>query len=415
MPRQIRPAAKISNRADRLSLPWRRAPYGLTSIGADVRLGYRRVKDKKKAGRWVAEKADGAGSELQSAIGTADDFVTADGINVLTFWQAADAARKWARDLVGGQPVTWAQALDAYAKDLKTRGGSPYNAAQVRNHLTALAPALLAKQVGQLTAEELMRWRDDLAASKLKPASVARILKSARASLNLAARKDHRRIRNREAWRVGLDLSDTDTGSELPSSRVVSDAVVHAIVAEAYALDESFGSFIHVAAETAARASQIAQLKVDDLQAESLTLSMPSSRKGSGKRRRAITYRPVPISADLASRLVRAAGDRAPEEPLLLRDGKAWELAKNHKRLLQIPFKTVADALGIKQTMYCLRHSAIVRALLNNVPTRLVAANADTSVAILERTYSKFISHHSRDIARAGLLAPNVVRLERRA
>jgi hypothetical protein len=55
--------------------------------------------------------------------------------------------------------------------------------------------------------------------------------------------------------------------------------------------------------------------------------------------------------------------------------------------------------------MYCLRHSAIVRALLAGVPARLVAANADTSLMMLECTYARFISHHGEDVARRGLLA----------
>jgi hypothetical protein len=65
-----------------------------------------------------------------------------------------------------------------------------------------------------------------------------------------------------------------------------------------------------------------------------------------------------------------------------------------------------------------LRHSAIVRALLAGVPARLVAANADTSLAMLERTYARFVSHHGDDVARRGLLAASsggtVVTLPRR-
>ena len=44
--------------------------------------------------------------------------------------------------------------------------------------------------------------------------------------------------------------------------------------------------------------------------------------------------------------------------------------------------------------MYCLRHTAITRALLVGVPVRLVASSFDTSVAMIEKTYSKFIADH---------------------
>ncbi len=54
--------------------------------------------------------------------------------------------------------------------------------------------------------------------------------------------------------------------------------------------------------------------------------------------------------------------------------------------------------------MYALRHSSIVRQLLGNVPIRVVAVNHDTSVTMLERTYSRYIGDHSDALARVTLL-----------
>ena len=213
-----------------------------------------------------------------------------------------------------------------------------------------------------------------------------------------------------EAWRIGLGgLTDTYD----PIDRVQPDSVVHQIITEAYALDVAFGLFVHVMAETAARPSQMARLLVADLQADRADpkLSMPSSRKG---RKRTISRRPVPISADLASRLAGVAKGRAPDAPLLLRaDGKTWD-SPNRQRHIQAAFAAVAERVGIKETLYCLRHSAIVRGLLSGVPARLVAANADTSLVMLERTYARFISHYGDDVARRALLtaAPSPVAAE---
>ena len=63
-----------------------------------------------------------------------------------------------------------------------------------------------------------------------------------------------------------------------------------------------------------------------------------------------------------------------------------------HRRL----FAEAAKAAGLPDgaTIYCLRHTAITRALLAGVPVRLVASSFDTSVAMIERTYSKFIADH---------------------
>jgi len=51
-----------------------------------------------------------------------------------------------------------------------------------------------------------------------------------------------------------------------------------------------------------------------------------------------------------------------------------------------------------------LRHSSIVRALLANIPVRIVAATHDTSVEMVERTYSAFITEFSDALTRPALL-----------
>jgi integrase len=392
MARRIR--SKIENRTDRLALPRRRAPHGLTNIAPGIRLGYRRTKG---AGTWVLECADGKGGEWQQRVGVADDFEAADGVNVLTFWQAAEEARKIGRDTPTSRPGTWADAIADYAKDLETRGGGVGNASHVHHHLKNV-PALLNKPVALLTAAELKNWRNDLVEnSGLERSTVVRLLKSAKASLNLAANHDPR-IQNRNAWRVGLGgLTDTYE----PVDRVLPDRIVLRIVAEAYADDAALGLFMQTAAETGARASQITRLIAADLVAgKEPKLLMPSSRKG---KNRQITRRPVPISADLANRLKRAAKGRSPDAPLLLRNGDAWEL-KNHKRFLQEPFAVIAKRLKIDATMYSLRHASITRSLLAGVPAQLVASNHDTSLQMLQKTYARYISHYGDDVARRALL-----------
>ena len=63
-------------------------------------------------------------------------------------------------------------------------------------------------------------------------------------------------------------------------------------------------------------------------------------------------------------------------------------------------------ALGIDAgvTLYSLRHSSIVRQLLAGVPTRVVAAHHDTSVPVLEHTYSRHISTVSDSVVRRALI-----------
>jgi hypothetical protein len=392
MARKLR--ATIENRTNRLKLDRRPKPYGLITIAPRIRLGYRRTKN---AGTWVVEWANGRGGEWQKRVGIADDFEDADGANIFDFWQACAQARAIARGQAGSVPVTVATALDDYEADLRARRSDPINASRVRYHLP---PGLADKPVALLGVAELKRWRNSLLAKGLKPSSVARTLQAARAALNLAADNDPARIRNRDAWRIGLGgLTNTYN----VRNTILTDADVLRLVEAAQALDSAFGLWIETAAMTGARSSQLAALLVADLQAgrSDPRLMMPSSRKGRGQRQ--ITRRPVPITPALAAKLRQAAGTRAPTAPLLLRrNDQPWN-PQNQKHL-RIPFARIAKQLGLECTPYALRHSSIVRQLLANVPIRVVAAGHDTSVAMLERTYSPHISDHSDAIARRGLL-----------
>lgn len=55
-------------------------------------------------------------------------------------------------------------------------------------------------------------------------------------------------------------------------------------------------------------------------------------------------------------------------------------------------------------TIYASRHSNIVRQIVAGVPIRVVAVNHDTSIAMLERTYSRYIGDHADALARGALL-----------
>ena len=328
-------------------------------------------------------------------------------------WQAQDKARALARgkDPDSGRPGTVAEALADYEKDLFARSASPANARRVR---ALLSPTMLAKPVALLTARELKHLRDGLVAKGAKPASVNRDMKGLKAALNLAAAHDER-IVNARAWRTGLAaLPDAHTARNI----ILTDEQVLALIAAAYGENGAVGLLVESAAITGARVSQLARLEVADLQADrgDPRLMMPSSRKGKGVKR--ITRKPVPITADLAAKLTRAVGNRAPSEPLLLRsDGKPWR--PDHQDYW-LPFRNTVTRAGLDPkivTLYALRHSSIVRALLAGVPTRVVAAQHDTSVPMLERTYSQHILDHSDAVGRRGLLntaqpvAVNVVSL----
>ena len=92
-------------------------------------------------------------------------------------------------------------------------------------------------------------------------------------------------------------------------------------------------------------------------------------------------------------------GDR---EPLLVDDnGTAW-MENGHRR----PFAVAAAAAGLPKdaTAYSLRHSFITHCLLKGIPVQLVAASVDSSTAMIEQTYSKYITRPGADLMRGALV-----------
>ncbi len=389
MARAIR-SSTLETRSARLRLPVSVKPT-FVRVAKGLGLGYRR---NKSGGVWVMRVADGKRSSWVRTIGAADDFAEADGDDVLNFWEAQDKVRSLARaDRVGtAEPITVAHALDAYEADLKTRGADVANVQRIRAHMTN---GLADKLITLLTARELRAWRDGLI-ERMSAASVNRTCFSLKAALNLAARQDERII-SRRAWQEGLALIPNATHDR---NVILGDGVVRDLIAEAYNDSREFGLFVELAAVTGARPSQIVRLEVRDLlDGSEPRLMMPASRKGKG--RKAKSHYPVPISAELAERL--AAMDRPANAPLLTRpSGKPWKRSNQ-----AYPFRRVARACGqdpAKVTMYALRHSSIVRQLLAGVPVRIVAAGHDTSVAMIERNYSRYITDHADALVRGAML-----------
>jgi Phage integrase family len=380
MPRRIR-SSTLETRTARLKLAQQRKPYWI-AVAPGISLGYRR---NAGPGAWNVRAADGKGGNWIKGFGIADDREDADGATVLTFWQAADKAKALARggDADAGRPATVSEALADYETDLGVRGASTENATR----LNRLPPSLMSKPVSMLTVKELRDWRNGLTKS-MKASSANRLCKVLKAALNLAASHDDR-ILNSKAWRTGLAL--LPEADDIESNLVLSDEQRRALVGASYAISHEFGIYVEVHAATGARTSQISLLDVGDLHAgKEPKLMVPSSLKG--KNRRTRTRKPMPITASLAQRLKATAAGRDAAEPLLLNsDGKRWT-SRGHRRLFIEAAK--AARLPDGASMYCLRHTAITRALLANVPVRLVASTFDTSVAMIEKTYSKFIADH---------------------
>jgi integrase len=418
MARKIRDS-RLEARSSRLKLTVRRKPYPGPSLARGISLLYRRNKTN---GSWVLKASDGHGAYWTRAFAEADDYENSDTKRVLDFYQAQSVAKKLARGEDGvadSAPLTVDDALKDYKRDLEARGADTYNAEHPRVHLTSV---LLAKPVQLLTSAELRKWRDSLL-GKIAPATINRLCNSVCAALQLAAQHDDR-IQNRQAWETGLSgLPDAQAARNV----VLTDDEIRAFVTAAYAQDAKLGLLVDVLAVTGARPSQATRLLVEDLKDHPAKpqLKMPKSGKGGGRNRSQKKFErfSVPITPALATKLKEAAGKRFGDMPLLLRsNGNPW--SGDPSSQYREPVREIVTAIGLDPdtlTLYALRHSSIVRMLLRNIPIRLVASLHDTSVGQIERNYSKHITEHSDDHARAALLdlepppaAENVISLPAR-
>jgi integrase len=379
MPRRIR-SHNLSTRTARLKLVVDKKSYPV-QIAPGIQLTYRR---NKGSGVWSVKASFGL-----KKFAIADDFESANGETVMQYAQALEKARALARAGEGSSDslIIVSEAIDNYEADLAARGAQKGNATQIRHNLP---DTLTSKPVALLGEKELRSWRNGLVKRGLKPASADRVARVFKAALNLAAADDPR-IVNVNAWKNGLKrLPDGETARNVILSDETVSTVVHACYEDAHEL----GVFIETLASTGARESQMLRLEVADLQDDPIAprLMMPCSRKG---RNRRIERKPLPISPHLAQVLRQAAVGRAPHARLLDKIRKISERFSAATKLL---------GLDPDATPYALRHSSIVRMLLNGVPVRVVASHHDTSVEMIEKHYSRYISDVSDVLTRRTLL-----------
>jgi hypothetical protein len=417
MARKIR-SSEIETRTQRLQLDARRKPY-FVRIGQGLSLGYRKPKAQVD-GAWVLRVADGKQSNTHRAIGRADDYQDANNDTIFTYDQATARARKLASgDESGpssgppsGNLTTVKQSLEGYEADLRRAGKGTGEVVRIRKSMTA---AFLATAIKLVKKTDWRKWRDEQSArgrymkgkaeeikgvEPLSPATINRLCATLKAALNRTADLSDDGL-NRHQWEVGLG---TIEDSNKARNVIIDDPNdVSAIVDCCYVEGNDIGLLAHVCAESGARPiSQAANLLIANLQGgdNRPLLMMPVSRKGRGKKK--VTHIATPISAKLYRALVTAAADRKPTERLLVKaSGEPWGKS-DHSR----PFRRAVKAAGCAGrgiTIYAFRHTSIVNRLLRSVPTRIVAASHDTSVAMIEKNYSVHITDHADDLLRNSL------------
>ena len=212
--------------------------------------------------------------------------------------------------------------------------------------------------------------------------------------------------------KYGLKSAFVDDRSTRPAARsnqVLGDDQIRLIQVTGEAMDEDGDHFLLalLLAATGARFSQVTRMRVEDVQPTFRRVMVPPSRKGRGKDAK---YIPVRIGDDVLAALARATEGRGGSDVLLERwryrqvkptewervDRRGWASASEMRRW----WARVVDAAGCPGVIpYALRHSSIVRAIRAGLPIRLVAALHDTSVAMIEKHYSRWITESLDELA----------------
>lgn len=401
----------------RQGLHWR-------SIDPDVTLGYRKGK---RGGRWLVRWYAGNKKYRQAPLGTADDRLA---VGTLSYEEALRAARDKVCALrkaeqeasleplptVGDAIRSYIALRDARSTQLAGRPIKSDASSNLGKHVLR-SSTLAGQRLDEITEEDLRAWRQELSSS-LKRVSRVRTATNLKAALNAAYRPHRKRLPPDFAESVRLGLSFEDEGPSFEErareNQILDDAEVRAIISTAIEtdLDGDMARLVILLAATGARFSQLTRMIVGDVQFSQSRLIVPNSRKG---KRRHDSYTAVRVGEDVLAALRPVCEGRSSREPLLCkwryvqlgvnmwkRDRRGpWTSSSEMLR----PWNEICEKAGVDRVVpYALRHSSIVRGIKAGLPIRLVAALHDTSVVMIERHYSRWITDGLEDLAARAII-----------
>lgn len=189
---------KLDTRSARLKQPI--GKYHWVPIGKGLALGYRRTKDGY--GNWSARVLLPTKKYALRNLGTADDQQEANGVDVLTFYEAQAKARELVDSIkaAGGiliRPITVKDAADRYLDWYRDhRKGVSVVESALRAHIL---PSLGERLLSDLTTIELRNWITKIAAApaKLRTGKYSKKVNQRPLAITPAAKKARQSTANR--------------------------------------------------------------------------------------------------------------------------------------------------------------------------------------------------------------------------
>ena len=389
MARSIR-SKSLENRTGRLKLPIAKKPT-FVRIGAGISIGYRR---NQTAGTWVLKISDGKGGAKTSSVGFADDFAEADGIIILTYWQAQELAKKKANtshDGAASALLTVRMAAETYL-DVLT-GKNPRTAADTNGRLEKyFLPKFGSQLVTTLTKSKLDAWLTSMIKSSNDPEAVRRskdsanrVLSMVKALLNHAVRDPANRITDDSAWRLVKPF----LGVSKPRDIRYTTTEVRKIIESAP--DKETAHLISGCYLTGARYGELAEARIRHFDPENGSLKIIISKTGS---------RNVVLQSSAIGFFRSLVQGRSADEYIFIRaDGSRWKRSDQTR-----PIKEAIKVAGLPSdgSLYALRHTYVSMAIEGGIPLNVIAQNCGTSVRMIEKTYAKILAEKQRDFIEKG-------------
>jgi integrase len=408
MPR-ARTDAKLQSRTSRRSIS-QGSPLHIARLFTGLALGYRKGK---RGGTWIARRHEQGTKYRFQPLGVADDFADADGVRVLSFDQAQDAARGWFKRMAAedmGEVVTGshtvARAIAEYLRNLERLKRRP----QARMMAIAAAhilPILGHIELSKLSHGKVKAWRDGIAEAaprartraghaqayrqfdaqdpdgiRKRQASTNRVLTVLKAALNYAY--EERRVASKGAWERIKPFRRVD----LPKVRFLSPEEVTALIR---ACAPDFERLVKGALLTGARYGELTALRVADFQAGDGRIYISTSKNGES--------RYVDLNSEGVAFFVTLTKNRVSSEEIFLRaSGTPWKTSEQQRPMDAACL--IAKIKGV--TFHILRHTYASHSVMNGMPIEVLAevlGHKDTRITM--RHYAHFSHSYKREIVRA--------------
>lgn len=368
----------ITRKRTRERLAARREPYW-QRLAAGSYLGFRRGADS-----WIARFRDREGKQQYNALG--------DGME---YDEAKRRAEQWLAQLAGSpvritmRGTVW-EALQAYIEDLR-RHGRPEAATESQGRFNSIVryDPIALQVLESMTLEDMQAWRDRLRPGR-QPRSINRHVRSVVAGLNKAHALGH--IGNPRTWRLTA-LAD-DVEDEGDTAVFLDPQQRRGLMAK---VSPNAGLFLKALELTGARPREMAATTCGDFDGETIRLAHRKGRPAKLRVRFAV------LSDDGAAFFKAQTKGRPADAPIFAEDGtQPW---RRHVWAREVRAAITAhneakpkSPIPVDASAYSFRHARISELLqVYHIDPLTVAAQTGTSLAIIEKSYFKFIPSAMRE------------------